>query len=248
MVLDSARRLELFTSGSSGERKAIIKTLGQLEREVSVLEETFGKSLGACEAYATVSHQHIYGLLFRLLWPLCAARPFADDTFLLWDELASRLSKDSAFYLVASPTHLERVGPAGIRALRAGRIRALFSSGGPLNPTAAAWMNKTCEVSPIEVFGSTETGGVGWRRWSGASAVEAWTPLKGVTISENQGRLRVASPFVSSPRGWILMDDQGSVSLEGRFQLGRRIDRVVKSRRNVCRWRIWSGGWNAIPR
>jgi acyl-coenzyme A synthetase/AMP-(fatty) acid ligase len=225
-------RMELFTSGSTGLRKAVIKTLGQMEREIEVLEDTFGKRLGTCRVYATVSHQHIYGLLFRLLWPLCTGRPFADETFLFWEELAPRLSKRTAACLIASPTHLERITPTGMKALNAARMRLIFSSGGPLSAAASDAIRKKCGQSPVEVFGSTESGGVGWRQRDSSTESAEWTPIKGVSVSVNGlkdvGRLRVASPFVSAPDGGVLMGDLGSLTKEGRFQLAGRVDRIVK--------------------
>src|SRR5688572_24624728 len=72
-----ACRLMLFTSGSTGEPVAIAKTLRQLDAEIAALEAQFGAGLGIATVHGTVSHQHIYGLLFRILWPLSAGRPFA---------------------------------------------------------------------------------------------------------------------------------------------------------------------------
>ena len=79
--------LELWTSGSAGERKRVPKQLGQLSSELAVLEKTFGLGLGSARIFSTVSHQHIYGLLFRVLWPLCAGRIFFSETPLLWEDL-----------------------------------------------------------------------------------------------------------------------------------------------------------------
>src|SRR5262249_56876579 len=66
--------LVLFTSGSTGAPQAIPKKLFQLSREVATLEAQFGQLLGSSEIIATVSHQHLYGLLFNVLWPLTAGR------------------------------------------------------------------------------------------------------------------------------------------------------------------------------
>lgn len=69
-------RLSLCTSGSSGEPKRIDKTLRQLANEVEALELLWGADLGEACIIGSVATQHIYGLLFRVLWPLCAGRPF----------------------------------------------------------------------------------------------------------------------------------------------------------------------------
>ncbi len=67
-------RLSLCTSGSSGEPKRIDKTLRQMANEVEALEQLWGSELGDACIIASVAAQHIYGLLFRVLWPLCAGR------------------------------------------------------------------------------------------------------------------------------------------------------------------------------
>lgn len=69
-------RLTLCTSGSSGEAKLIDKSLRQLANEVEALEQLWGKNLGDATILGSVATQHIYGLLFRVLWPLCAGRAF----------------------------------------------------------------------------------------------------------------------------------------------------------------------------
>ncbi|MGV8843043.1 MAG: AMP-binding protein [Pseudomonas sp.] len=67
--------LSLCTSGSSGEPKLIDKRLRQLAAEVQTLEALWGAELGQARVLGSVATQHLYGLLFRLLWPLCASRP-----------------------------------------------------------------------------------------------------------------------------------------------------------------------------
>ena len=69
-------QLSLCTSGSSGEPKRIDKSLRQMANEVQALEQLWGADLGEACIIASVAAQHIYGLLFRVLWPLCAGRSF----------------------------------------------------------------------------------------------------------------------------------------------------------------------------
>ena len=70
-------RAVIYTSGSGGQPIAIHKRLAQLDSEVQHLEQVFGAGMdagGAPVIHATVSHQHIYGLLFVTTWPLAAGR------------------------------------------------------------------------------------------------------------------------------------------------------------------------------
>src|SRR3546814_1110484 len=75
----------------------------------------------------------------------------------------------------------------------------LFSSGGPLPPETAAAYNKALRHPVIEVYGSTETGGIGHRTVLDADAPPAWTPLPGVDVAcdPELGVLSVASPFIA---------------------------------------------------
>ena len=71
---ERACELCVFTSGSTGQPSAIGKRLDQLAREVEALQDAFGAQMEGVQVHGTVSHQHIYGLLFRVLWPLAAGR------------------------------------------------------------------------------------------------------------------------------------------------------------------------------
>ncbi|HRW59747.1 MAG TPA: hypothetical protein P5340_03755, partial [Defluviicoccus sp.] len=69
-------RIVLHTSGTSGAGIAVNKPLRCFETEVETLEALFGGP-NLHSVLATVLPHHIYGLLFRILWPLSAGRPFA---------------------------------------------------------------------------------------------------------------------------------------------------------------------------
>ena len=215
--------LELFTSGTTGERQAVSKNLGQLKEEVKTLENVFGERLGNSVVFSTVSHQHIYGLLFRVLWPLCAGRPFHAKTHLFWEDLFADMASHQAATLITSPTHLERIEtiPPGAH------LRIVFSSGGKLSETVAFKTTELFGQTPIEVFGSTETGGVGWREQSADPESQLWRPLPGVSVSGAKV-LEVTSSFTGLGNDAMVLGDSGTVFPDGRFHVDGRIDRIVK--------------------
>jgi acyl-coenzyme A synthetase/AMP-(fatty) acid ligase len=226
---------EFRTSGSTGEGKRVPKRLRHLEDEVATLESVLGPRLSAAtHFFATVSHQHIYGLLFRVLWPLLARRPFQGDTLLHPQELLPRMLACGDCALVTTPVHLRRMAATGeLRSLR-DACRAVFSSGGPLDAETAERVAADLGRAPVEILGSTETGGVALRQRSEDG--EAWSPLPGVQVECEPGdeRIVVSSPFVSTGellgdgRQRFVMGDRVELEPSGRFRLLGRVDRIVK--------------------
>ena len=221
--LDQAR-LELYTSGSTGQSKCVVKTLQQLEREIAVLESLWGKQLGDASVVATVPHHHIYGLLFRLLWPLAAGRPFDTVQCAHPDTLQQRVELLRNTVLVASPAQLARMPQLIALESIAPWPRLVFSSGGPLALETAQAFHAHAGTAPLEVYGSTETGGMAWREQTRDAW---WTPLPGIKLNAGAERSVLHSPFLADDTTHAL-DDALEVEADGRFRLLGRIDRIVK--------------------
>ncbi|VVQ30410.1 acyl-CoA synthetase family protein [Pseudomonas fluorescens] len=215
-------RLSLCTSGSSGEPKRIDKTLRQLANEVEALEQLWGADLGEACIIGSVATQHIYGLLFRVLWPLCAGRPFVRKQLAFPEDLQRASREHQAFAWVASPALLKRMGDnLDWPALSA--VRRVFSSGGALPLEAAQSLQQRLQQWPTEILGSSETGGIAWRQGE-----QLWQPFAGVELSQDsEGALLIASPYL--PAGHIEHTaDAARIAADGRFELLGRLDRIVK--------------------
>lgn len=215
-------RLSLCTSGSSGEPKRIDKTLRQLANEVEALEQLWGADLGEACIIGSVATQHIYGLLFRVLWPLCAGRPFVRRQLAFSEDLQRASREYPAFAWVASPALLKRMGDnLDWPALSA--VRRVFSSGGALPPEAAQSLQQRLQQWPTEILGSSETGGIAWRQGE-----SLWQPFAGVELSQDSdGALLIASPYL--PAGHVEHSaDAARIAADGRFELLGRLDRIVK--------------------
>ncbi|ANH96226.1 AMP-binding protein [Pseudomonas koreensis] len=215
-------RLSLCTSGSSGEPKRIDKTLRQLANEVEALERLWGTDLDEACIIGSVATQHIYGLLFRVLWPLCAGRGFVRKQLAFPEDLQRASREHPAFAWVASPALLKRMGDnLDWPALSA--VRRVFSSGGALPADAAQSLQQRLQQWPTEILGSSETGGIAWRQ--GASL---WQPFAGVELNQDaDGALLIASPYL--PAGHVEHTaDAASIAADGRFELLGRLDRIVK--------------------
>ncbi len=250
----AATRLVVRTSGTSGEPLAITKTLAQLDAEVRALERRFGTlcdtglapvnqdaddpggvdfgeqagrdaAAAPVRVWATVSHQHIYGLLFRVLWPLAAGRAFVAERLAWPEQIADSIT--GVAVLVSSPAHLARLPDTLAWAGAREALRAVFSSGGPLPEDAAGNACALLGTAPVEVYGSSETGGVAWRQR--ARHGDTWQALPGVAFRVVDGLLEVRSPHLPDAQWWRTADRAAPAGdgMDG-FELLGRSDRLVK--------------------
>ncbi len=227
LALDpDAAQVAVFTSGSTGAPEAIVKTLRQLQAEVEAQETVFGELLGNAMVLGTISHQHIYGLLHRVLWPLAAGRAIAPRNFFHEEIVAAAQASPSPVTLVSSPAHLKRLPENLDWSPLRGKLRAVFSSGGALPREAAAAVRDALGMAPTEIFGSSETGGIAWRRWDGGAP--AWAAFPGVRWRIDGETLEVSSPHLPSDAGWWRSEDRAESDGQGGFRLLGRADRIVK--------------------
>jgi len=213
-----------YTSGSSGRAKAIVKDWQLLNNELDVLITLF-KCPPQSVFVATVSHQHIYGLLFRALLPLRLGKTIF-NTFEYPEHIIDAIEECSDVILISSPAFLSRLSKDNVLSERKGQLSYIFSSGGPLQDQDALTLCTQFERGIIQVYGSTETGGIAYRQLENSEQF-LWKFFPGITcISTNESnRLQLFSPFIhQSP---TLLDDKGEI-IEGKLKLLGRIDRTIK--------------------
>ncbi|WAS98104.1 AMP-binding protein [Nannocystis punicea] len=231
-ALAAERRLAVvYTSGSTGDHQPCAKTAAQLLGEAQALAATFALRAGEV-ALATVPPYHLYGLLFGILAPLAAGAAFARETPLHAETVARAARQVGATVLVSTPAHLR-----GLTVLERGDLPPLsrvFSSGAPLPRATADELLARLGLQVTEVYGSSETGGIGWRRHEHVlgdmSPEPAWTPLPGVAVEvASEGRLLLRSPFLApdAPVPYPC-EDRVEIDARGGFHLRGRLDGVVK--------------------
>ena len=220
-------RLAFWTAGSSGEPKRIAKTLAQLDAEVRVLEGCFGSRMQGGPVLGTVPHHHIYGCLFRLLWPLAAGRPVALQPRGDPARPQPLPAGGPAPALVSSPALLARLPRLMDLDALAPLASVAFSSGGPLTATDALAWRRWVPGGVVEIYGSTETGGIAWRVQDARAESSRWTPFPDVSLEfDPDGALRVRSPRVG-PQS-LRLEDAAEATEGGTFRLLGRLDRIVK--------------------
>ncbi len=219
--LESAE-LVIFTSGSSGQPKAIKKALWQFQREIEVLEQKWGDKLEQSQALATVSHQHIYGLLFKVLWPIASGRCFHSATYLSPEPLL-KATQNTPSYWISSPAQQKRLDELSpwdeIK-----KLKAIFSSGGSLNPDITEKIHQLSGQSVVEIYGSSETGGIAWRE---SINDPRWTLFNEMSLIESENKFLLNSPYLP-PSPTCFLDDKIEIHDDGLLSLMGRMDRIVK--------------------
>ncbi len=219
--------LTLYTSGSSGEPQRLDKRFAQLDAELATHRALW--PLGGRLVISQVSHQHIYGLLFAVLRPLCEGAPLADTTCRYPETLHAWLAtlataENTEAVLISAPPPLERL-PDSIDwpAVRA-RLAWVHSSGAPLPAVASARARDLLDAPVLEIYGSSETGGIAWRDQHHG---ERWTPLPGIAVrADEESQLWLSSPFIDAS-DWQRQADRIEPDGNG-FRLLGRSDRIAK--------------------
>jgi len=218
-ALDPSVTLVLCTSGSSGTPKPLSKQWRQLAAEVQALQQQWPDS--SAPVLGSVSAQHMYGLPFRVLWPLCSGRQIDRRQRLYPEQLQQASLRYPSFTWIASPALLRRLGQRLDWAQLRGRLTRIHSSGGALPPEVSDDIERGLGLRPTEIYGSSETGAVAWRTGSAD-----WQPLPGAVVSLNaDGALCVQSPWVHAADA---QTSDGAQLTTGGFQLLGRLDRIVK--------------------
>ncbi len=229
------------TSGSTAEPKRIVKPFRALAREVAyhvaclrkdgVLPPKNAPEGERPRFLCTIEKSHMYGALWRVLLPSAAGCAVEPETILAPETLLAKMREAEKVVLVTTPSFLERFCAYAEQYDVPRSCVEIVTSGALLTAETSAAAKRVFGVAPREVFGSTETGGVAWRRQGGADAPADgldWTvfaPAR-VRLAED-GRLAVRSPF--SFRRWFVMGDGAELSPDGRrFRLLGRMDRMVK--------------------
>jgi acyl-coenzyme A synthetase/AMP-(fatty) acid ligase len=217
-------KIELYTSGSTGQPKCVSKTLADMEAEAEEVHATLGSTIRSAIVFATVPYHHLYGLTFRIALPLSAGWKIVGESYRYWEALAGDLTGESV--LVTSPAHLDRLPDLPFPG---GHPQLVLSAGAALSDAAARDAARILSTQVTDIFGSTETGviayrtriadGVGWRRFPGVEMRQL-----------GDGRLAVRSRHITheNENGWFQTADLIDLCPDGTFVLRGRLDQVVK--------------------
>ena len=209
-----------FTSGSTGEPKNVHKQAFQFGEQHRVEAPWLGLD-GPLTVVSFVPAFHILGYIYGFSTPAAAPGTTVFSRGSSPQGWVEMVRTERPRLVVGVPLHYRLM----VQLLDAPLPEAVYlSSGGPLDPAVAAEFERRAGWPVLQVYGSTETGGIAVRRGSGP--VEPF-PQLGWKCRESDGRLVIKSAWQDRPSDWHCTDDVVAVE-EGTFRLLGRSDSVVK--------------------
>jgi len=219
--------LILFTGGSTDTPKVWAKTPRNMFAEARYQAAALGISRDDI-FLSTVPPNHIYGLLFSVLVPFVSSARILNGIYAFPREIFRAVEDYRATIMVSVPVHYRVLNTD---ALKRYELRMALSSAGVLAKEDALSFRERTRLDVVEVYGSTETGGIATRRRFPDG--EAWHPMDPVAWKIREGKLCVSSTFLSPnlPRGddgFFMTADCVDPDGDHRFILRGRVDDIVK--------------------
>ncbi len=222
----SAVLLYIFTGGSTGKPQLFAKTKENIFGEAFFLASRYRVVETDC-ILATIPPYHIYGLLFSVVLPLVSSATVVGDTPSFPGDIARVIRQHKVTLLAGVPAHYRVLRDARLAAT----LRLAFSSAGMLDAVDNHEFCRTNSKGVVEVYGSTETGGIATRNRSlGEEHFTAFPTLDWKIIDS---RLAVRSPYISpdlplDADGFFLAGDRVQAQGAQYFSLLGRADTITK--------------------
>lgn len=179
-----------FTSGSTGFPVGALKTKKNIISEIEVLSSLL-KKYEIKRVIVTVPFIHFYGSLMGIFYPLFNDIDIILKEHFLPNDLLEIIEDNSL--IVTTPLYIKSLNR--INSSKNLSKSIFISSTAPLLNDDAKEFNKKFSSNILQIFGSTETGGIAYKY----NDETLWTPLEKVTTTLNENNeLKVQSPFISN--------------------------------------------------
>ena len=220
----SDENVYFFTSGSTGVPKRIKKSIKSLLAEVEYHVKTHADQIAESPVVvASIAPHHMYGVLWRVLFPIVGKMAVDTDMIFTPEELIAKQSAYNKIFFITTPSFLDGITRYGGQYKFAANCIGIVTSGSLLGEKTSEYAYNMFGVSPFEVFGSTETGGIACRQ----QKLDAnWTIFDAVRVDIKDGCMEITSPY--SFQNPYLMSDAVEMIDEKHFRLLGRADRIVK--------------------
>ncbi len=217
------------TSGSSGEPKVFFKTQNEIFSEILELRKLFQFESLSEESYFLVDVPlcHLYGFLWGFVLPF-SLEVSAIDSYEFGETIRLLKAKQKWIWITIPSKIRSLVDLLSYEKPISLNGSLVVSSGSILQESLAAEFEKIFSVPILEIYGSTETGGIGYRYPAKESG---FLPFRGVEIQIQNEETKIQSFFIMPE----LLDRDGYFTLRDRldFEQNRivyrgRTDRIVK--------------------
>ncbi len=211
-------KIVIFTSGSSGKPKSIVKDLGVILTEGEAIAKEFQALFKPNSTiYTTSNYSHMFVLTMFLILPLL--KNFVIDTRKI--EYPEQLDNvGNPAILITSPSFLESLEKYETNLNNPPYL--IFSAGSELKNETQYYFEKQ-NSTLINIYGATEAGVIGYKTKSTENSLQKFAPIE--IIKENS-LLKVKSPFCLEEE--ILTSDLVEIFENEKFIVKGRSDRLVK--------------------
>jgi long-chain acyl-CoA synthetase len=210
---EGSKCLTFLTSGTTAERIPCIQHWDLLAQELAVHAEMFATRR---RVVGLVGARHIYGFLFCTLLPRWLGVPFVDARNIAPAGLATFARPGDLF--VGFPLRWELIAPDSVWPPEVVGI----TSTGPIAAATITALRAQGLAQMVEIYGSTQTGGVGWRdTTTDPLRLYAHWSLRG------DGQLQRANPHAPGPP--LVFEAPDVLALRaGGFEVLRRRDGAIQ--------------------
>lgn len=217
-ALKSQSKIIVFTSGSTGEPKAIIKTFELMLKEVELFSSKVKLDLESV-LLSSVSPFHLYGLSFTVFMPLCLGISIINHRIEFPEDLCAY--QKMRCILISSPAFLARID----NQLIAPNFSLVLSAGGKLDFNVAQRFFDWSKCHIREIYGSSETGIIATTIPN--DGISVFEPFEGLVFTKDEQAIIVlSSPLIYE--GQLILDDELEFMDNNTFVIKGRRDRIVK--------------------
>lgn len=219
--IDENMNINFYTSGFTGFPKLIEKTLKQFEAEALKIIGEFGENLKDSIFAYSVPHYHSYGFVFDFLVPYILELKFLDNR-INYLETLNNFEEYKEITFITNPAFLKRIDKSSLKIKSKWYV---FSSTGALDKETSDLCIETFNTDAIEIYGSTEGGGMAYRK---KSEKDLWTRLKIVKLKVNENGSLFCSSGYTGEGFWVHVGDVVDMKNKNEFELLGREDSIVK--------------------